>query len=220
MAISIGVYPFRDFLCAGGETRMQNFVIYIHGKGGSADEAEHYKPLFPTCDVIGFDYHAGTPWDAKAEFTAYFAALQVQPQSVILIANSIGAFLSMHAGIDRWVEKAFFISPVVDMEALIGDMMRRANVTEDVLREQGVVRTGFGEDLSWAYLSFVRSHPIRWNVPTDILYGSADSLVTRETVDRFAEMHHASLTVMDGGEHWFHTPEQMRFLDAWITRKS
>ena len=197
---------------------MQTTVIYIHGKGGDAAEAEHYKLLFPSCSVVGFDYHAETPWDAKAEFAAYFAALNVHPRSVILIANSIGAYYSMHAGIDRWVETAYFISPVVDMEALIADMMRWTGATEDDLRRQGVIRTDFGEDLSWDYLSYVRAHPVEWNAPTEILYGSADSLVTRKAITDFAQAHHARLTVMDGGEHWFHTPEQMRFLDAWITK--
>ena len=28
----------------------------------------------------------------------------------------------------------------------------------------------------------------------------------------------AELTVMPEGEHWFHTPEQMRFLDAWLIK--
>ena len=32
----------------------------------------------------------------------------------------------------------------------------------------------------------------------------------------FAKRHRAALTVMEGGEHWFHTPEQMAFLDRWI----
>ena len=36
-------------------------VVYVHGKGGSAEEAKHYIPLFPDCSVIGFDYHAQTP---------------------------------------------------------------------------------------------------------------------------------------------------------------
>ena len=40
---------------------MKTAVIYIHGKGGSAAESAHYEPLFPECDVIGFDYHAQTP---------------------------------------------------------------------------------------------------------------------------------------------------------------
>ena len=47
---------------------MRRFVIYVHGKGGCAEEAKHYHPLFPDSDVIGFDYHAQTPWEAKEEF--------------------------------------------------------------------------------------------------------------------------------------------------------
>ena len=27
----------------------------------------------------------------------------------------------------------------------------------------------------------------------------------------------SALTVMPGGEHWFHTDEQLRFLDRWIS---
>ena len=37
---------------------MDKAVIYIHGKGGNAEEAIHYKPLFSNCDVIGLDYTA------------------------------------------------------------------------------------------------------------------------------------------------------------------
>ena len=39
-------------------------VVYVHGKGGSADEAEHYKKLFPECEVVGFDYSSQSPWEA------------------------------------------------------------------------------------------------------------------------------------------------------------
>ena len=35
----------------------------------------------------------------------------------------------------------------------------------------------------------------------------------------FAEQTEAILTVMNDGEHWFHTDKQMEFLDDWI-RKS
>lgn len=37
---------------------MKRLVIYVHGKGGNANEAEHYKPFFAESDVIGFDYQA------------------------------------------------------------------------------------------------------------------------------------------------------------------
>ena len=47
---------------------MNDVVVYVHGKGGSAAEAAHYVPLFPGRDVIGFDYHAQDPWQARKEF--------------------------------------------------------------------------------------------------------------------------------------------------------
>ena len=52
----------------------KDVCIYVHGKGGSAEEAGHYRPLFPNDEVIGFDYRAQTPWEAKKEFPAFFAA--------------------------------------------------------------------------------------------------------------------------------------------------
>ena len=67
-----------------------------------------------------------------------------------------------------------------------------------------------------SYLTYVKEHPIKWEVPTSILYGRNDNLTSYDTIMKFADDHHAKLTVMTGGEHWFHTEEQMRFLDEWI----
>ena len=106
------------------------------------------------------------------------------------------------------------------MEKLITDMMRGANVTEAELEAKGTIHTAFGEDLSWNYLCYVRSHPIRWTAPTQILYGSRDNLTPFKTIRDFAKTHHAALTVMEEGEHWFHTEEQMRFLDDWIMKEN
>ncbi len=199
---------------------MHQTIIYIHGKGGRAAEATHYEPLFPNCPVIGLDYRSDTPWEAGAEIRAAVERVRAQTESILLIANSIGAFFSMHAHLDALVREAFFISPVVDMESLIGKMMRQASVTEAQLKSRGVIPTDFGEPLSWAYLHYVRSHPIEWTAPTHILYGAHDVLTPFETIRAFAEMHNASLTVMGNGEHWFHTEEQMRFLDDWIRKNT
>ena len=195
---------------------MRKAVLYIHGKGGNAAEAEHYRPLFPDCDVIGFDYSAQTPWEAKEEFPQLFRRLCRGYDSVGVIANSIGAFFTMNALADQKIQWAFFISPVVNMEKLILDMMSWANVTEDQLRARRKIATAFGETLSWEYLCYVRQHPVHWTVPTHILYGDKDNLTTLETVSAFAKQTGATLTVMKDGEHWFHTPEQMGFLDEWI----
>lgn len=198
---------------------MKDAVLYIHGKGGSAAECEHYKPLFPDCEVFGLEYQTFTPWETGAEIRAAAEELKAEYESIVLIANSIGVYFSMCAGIGHLISKAYFISPIVNMEKLITDMMQWANVKEAELRSKGVIHTAFGEDLSWQYLCYVREHPIDWKVPTSILYGSYDNLTSFETISDFAKKHGATLTVMESGEHWFHTEEQMRFLDDWILRE-
>ena len=117
---------------------------------------------------------------------------------------------------DKRIDRAFFISPIVDMERLILDMMKWTGVTEKELSECGEIETSFGETLSWEYLCWVREHPVNWSAPTAILYGSRDDLTSLDTITAFADSRSAKLTVMQGGGHWFHTDEQMRFLDEWI----
>ena len=180
---------------------MKDLVLYIHGKGGFSGESEHYKPLFPECEVVGLDYQTFTPWETGKEIREAVTKMNAEYDSITLIANSIGAFFSMNAGIDAMIRSAFFISPIVDMEKLILNMMSWADV---------------GEDLSWQYLCYVREHPVCWTVPTRILYGSRDNLTSYETISAFAKAHDADLTVMEEGEHWFHTDGQMRYLDNWI----
>lgn len=195
---------------------MKRLVIYVHGKGGNAEESTHYQPLFAESDVIGIDYKSQNPWEAKNEFSYFYDLHSKEYDSVILIANSIGAFLSMNALSDKRIEKAYFISPIVNMEKLIADMLMWSNVTEDELCSKKEIQTDFGETLSWEYLCYVREHPIVWTVPTHILYGENDNLTDYETISEFAHRIGATLTAMKNGEHWFHTKEQMKFLDNWI----
>ena len=195
---------------------MRKLIIYVHGKGGSAAEAEHYKALLPEYNVAGFDYQANSPWEAKEEFALFYDKAAVGYDSVSIIANSIGAYFSMCALADKKLAKAYFISPIVDMEKLIADMMLWAGVSEDELCARKEIKIDFGETLSWEYLCYVRKHKISWKVPTAILYGEHDNLTVYETISAFADKIGADLTVMQDGEHWFHTDEQMKFLDQWI----
>lgn len=199
---------------------MDKVVIYIHGKGGNVGEAAHYKSLFNDCDVLGIDYTAQFPWEAKEEFPPLFDSICEKYKSVEVIANSIGAFFAMSTLSDKQIHKAYFVSPIVNMEKLITDMMLWANVTEDELRHKKEIETTFGEILSWEYLCYVKEKPITWKIPTHILFGEKDNLTSYETISEFAKEINATLTIMKNGEHWFHTEEQMRFLDNWIKRFS
>ena len=196
---------------------MKNVIVYVHGKGGNAEEANYYRKFFnDDFDIIGFDYKSENPWDAKSEFSDYFDSIIPEYNKTILIANSIGAYFSLISLADKKIEKAMLISPIVDMERLIIDMMTWANVSEEELSIKKEIETPFGETLSWEYLSYVRKNPIHWNIPTGILYAEKDNMTSISTITDFSKKINANITVMPGGEHWFHTKEQMDFLDNWI----
>ena len=132
----------------------------------------------------------------------------------------VGAYFAINALSNQQIEKAYFISPVVDMERLIADMMIWANVTEDELKEKKEIQTAFGETLSWDYLCYVRGNPVTWKIPTHILYGEKDNLTAYGTIFEFAQRTNSTLSIMKNGEHWFHTEEQMKFLDEWINKSA
>jgi len=191
-------------------------VIYIHGKGGHAKEAEHYKPFFKGYDVIGFDYEIQEPWKVKEKLLDFYNSYSKNYESIIIIANSIGAFFTMNSLSDKQINKAIFISPIVNMEKLITNMMVMANVTENELCNKKEIPTEFGETLSWEYLCYVRENPLVWNIPTYILYGDKDNLTNEKAMTEFVEKIGAKYTIMKNGEHWFHTEEQIEYLNNWI----
>lgn len=197
---------------------MKKAIIYIHGKGGNHLEAESYKKNCPGFDIIGLDYEVDFPWIVIDKIKNIYEDVKKEYEKIYIIANSIGVYFTMLSLKDYKIEKALFISPILDMERLILDMMTWANVTEQELSERGEINTDFGEILSWEYLSFARKNKINWKVPTEILYAENDNLTSLETVNNFVKNHNANLTIMENGEHWFHTEEQISFLDDWMKK--
>ena len=89
------------------------------------------------------------------------------------------------------------------------------DITEEQLQEQGEIVASFGQTLSWKYLCWVREHPLHWHGRTQVLYGARGALASRTMIERFRQESGAHLTIMEGGEHWFHTPVQMAVLQTW-----
>lgn len=195
---------------------MKKAILYLHGKGGNAGEVMQYAKNCPDFYLYGVDYQGSLPWLVQEQIVSDYRILRREYDSVILLANSIGAYFAMHTLQNCDIQKALLISPILDMEQLILDMMGWAKVSEQELAQKGEIPTDFGETLSWKYLCFVREHPIDWKVPTEILYAEHDHLTSLQTVTRFAETHNAHLTILEGGEHWFHTESQLAFLDRWM----
>lgn len=93
-------------------------------------------------------------------------------------------------------------------------MMRWANVSEECLQKESLIPTQFGETLSWAYWTYVVEHPIvAWPSPIAILYASNDNLVSHDIIDKFVRKFNCQLTIMEHGEHWFHTSEQIKVFE-------
>ena len=157
------------------------------------------------------------PWTVVPELLAVVDWARVRWDSISLQANSIGAYFAMLA-LDA-PDKALLLSPILDMERLILDMMGWAKVTERELSEKGEIATSFGQTLSWAYLCYVREYPVHnCQCPICILYAGQDNMTSRQTVEEFTLQHGAQLTIMDNGEHWFHTLEQREVLQSTLGR--
>jgi hypothetical protein len=124
---------------------MKKVIVYVHRKGGSAQEANYYRKFFDDdFDIIGFDYKSETPWEAKVEFSNYFDLIIPEYNKTLLIANSIGAYFSLISLADKKIEKAMLISPIVDMERLILDMMIGENVSDEELSIKKEIETSLG----------------------------------------------------------------------------
>lgn len=193
-------------------------VLYIHGLGGNIDEARHYEHLFDDADIIGFDYQSGYPWEARVEFKDKISDLASRYQKITVIAISIGAYFLMNAEVSEYIDKAFFISPILDMESLIMKMMVWNGVSEEELKEKKIIHNNYGDDLSYEYLEYVRKNPVIWNVRTAVLYGAKDNLQSKDVIDEFVDKHKAILTVFKNSEHYIHTDEEMQLLDEWIIK--
>ena len=208
-------------------SRSRKVYLYIHGKNGCKEEAERFA--YTACEagwqVLSIDLpeHGARrnspekllPWMVIPKIQAVYARMKPVWAHIRLYGVSIGAWLAMQALQNDAAEKALLMSPVVDMEDRITSMMHWANVTEEQLKQAGEISTSFGETLSWEYLCWVREHPLCWKAPTQVLYGDKDDLTSRTVIERFRQQSGAHLTIVEGGEHWFHTPVQMAVLQSW-----
>ncbi len=215
--IFIGSVPVAVY----GEDTGRAF-LFVHGQGGNKEEAERFAKIAQGFgyQVFGVDLpeHNGRrdgarllPWVVVPELTAVMQHIKSRAKSVLVRANSIGAWFSLLAFAGEDIEKYLLVSPLLDMENMIGGMMRAAGVSEDQLEEKKEIG-----DLSWEYLCWVRENPVRMpGGKISILYAENDEVIPRHTVDAFAVKSGGALCVMDGGEHWFHTPEQIAFMEKW-----
>ena len=153
-----------------------------------------------------------------ADVNKILLELEKQAARIALFGCSIGAYFSMLTCQNRSIEQSLFLSPIVDMQKLIENIMRWSDLTPTDLRQKKIIETPI-KTLEWEYYSYVVDHPITWTAPTAILYGGQDMLTERGTIETFAAAPQISLTIFEAGEHFFHTPDQLQVYQQWLEKK-
>lgn len=209
----------------------ENLIVAVHGNlSNKADTpieilAEHAAQH--NHQVLSFDLPEHG--DRKNEDTLCKVQICVKELSQImeyakknwkhinLFANSMGAYFSLLAYHNEPIKKAWFLSPVVDMQRIITNMMSWFEISEEQLKTQQTVPTPVGQNLYWDYYSFVNTHPITdWKIPTFILYGDKDDMCESDIITKFKDQFRCNLNILKEGEHYFHTPEQLDVLNNWL----
>ncbi|MCF0147214.1 MAG: alpha/beta hydrolase [Clostridium sp.] len=203
--------------------------IYVHGKMGSKENAEHFAEIAISrgYQVVSFDLpehgerkeddYSIMPWNAVQDLKDISKYAMNNWKEINLYACSLGAYFSLLAYKDINIKKSLFQCPVLNMEKLISNMMEWFNITEEQLKIEKEIPTTIGETLYWDYWIYVNKNPIdEWKSKTYILYPSKDNLTDRETVDNFMNTHSVNLTVLDNAEHYFKEEKHLNELEVWL----
>ena len=136
---------------------------------------------------------------------------------IYLWACSMGAYFSLISYKDEDIKQCLFLSPVVNMKVIIDNMMLLSSVTEKELKEKQEIKTDFGQTIYWDYYKFVKENPIvSWNKNTYILYGNKDNLQEEKIIKDFCTKFNCELSVLETGEHFFYTEEQLEYYRNWL----
>jgi len=152
-----------------------------------------------------------------SDLTVIFIYAQTISNNISIFACSMGSYFSLIAYRDLPIEQCLFLSPILNMELIINNMMVCFNIGEESLKAEKEIKTPIGQTLYWDYYCYVKSHPIdTWEKPTMILYGSDDNLSDINVVSEFVKRYNCILNILEHGEHYFHTDEQLLYFRQWL----
>lgn len=201
--------------------------LFVHGQGGKKFEAERFAKIATKYgyQVLAIDLpkHGErtdetnfVPWEIEKELKLVMNYAKQRWNKISLRANSIGVYFSLLALQSEKIEKCLFVSPLLDMQRMIEDLMKLANVTRERLKVEKEIKTDFGQTLSWEYYCYAQDNNVKALCKdTEILYASGDEVIPQETVEKFAKDNNSNLTILNSGEHWLHLPKEVRKMEEW-----
>jgi alpha-beta hydrolase superfamily lysophospholipase len=207
-------------------------LIEVHGNLSNKEDTVialmAQKAVSRGCQALSFDLpehgerargdYACIPEHCVSDLRAVYDYARSLASEISLFACSMGAYFSLLAYHDLTLRQSLFLSPVVNMERVIANMMHAFGVSEERLKAEKTISLPIGQTLDWDYYCYVRANPIHfdWKSPIAILYGSADNVSEWGEISAFAARYGAAVKVLENGEHYFHTGEQLRVFGEWV----
>lgn len=174
----------------------------------SFDLPQHGERVYETDFIM--------PDECVRELKAMYAFAGEHADKISLFGCSMGAYFELLAFSDTPIDRAWFLSPVTDMERIIHNLMNYCGIDENQFKERVLVQNDI-EPLYFPYYEYVLMHPItNWPHETYILRGEKDTLCEYPYVKKFADCFGCELTVQEGSEHWFHTDSELELFRLWI----
>lgn len=209
----------------------ENLLIAVHGNLSNKEDTVismlAQKAIAKGYQVLSFDLpthgerldekYACVPENCVSDLLSVYEYAKSFASDIHLFACSMGAYLSLLAYHNFDIKQSLFLSPIVNMERIIHNMMEGFQVNEERLKAEHEIQLPIGQKLEWNYYCYVKENPIsfEWKVPTAILYGSDDNLSEWEEISAFAARYQATVQVLEHGEHYFHTEQQLQVFDQW-----
>ena len=166
------------------------------------------------------DNYEYNPQNCISDLQVIYSYAKTMSAEISLFACSIGAYFSLLAFHSLTIRKSLFLSPVVNMERVIKNMMTTFEISEQRLENEIKIPLPIGKILDWNYYTFVKQNPVNFNKnsPIYILCGSEDTLSAKEDIEIFCRKYNAKLTIQENTGHYFSSDEQLSFLKVWLNK--
>jgi len=142
-----------------------HLILSVHGNmSHKADTVIDFLAQHATgkgCQVLSFDLpeHGDRKGESTLctvqtcveELRTVMEYAKTQAKAISLFGCSMGVYFSLLAYQNEPLEQAIFLSPVVDMERIIQNMMTWFSVSEERLQAEQKIATPIGQTLYWDY---------------------------------------------------------------------
>lgn len=205
--------------------------LYVHGKMSRKEHAEVFASIAEKngWQTVSFDLPESGErmddhecrldvWNGTKDLAAVADYVFASWKKVGLYACSLGAYFALNtfANGDRNFEKCLFLSPIVDMQWLVENMMLWSGVTKEQLEKEGEIESPI-DTIRWDYYQYILAHPAKsWPYKTSILYASEDDLQPESAVRAFTERFGAELTISQGSKHPFMEEKDTEIVNGWL----